>query len=219
MKSTRKITSPGFSIPNRRDPRSNSVSSGRAARRSMISPNAVSRPDANTTAVAVPLTTDVPRNTSRVNPASPLMRILRRRTSQLERIHRSAPLAGRADRPRSQPGIGRHQIAGAESDDVAHDDVRRGRSTHRPSRRTVAVGATCCRSRETARCDRNVCQALIPPLRSTMPPMIAASVTSPRIADARPAISRMTTSGLLNLESARGSPNGACLAEFVRPID
>ena len=63
MNSTRKTTVCRISIPKRRVPRSNSVSSGRAARRSTMSPNAVSRPDAKTTAVAVPLTIEVPRKT------------------------------------------------------------------------------------------------------------------------------------------------------------
>ena len=44
-------------------PRSNSVSGGRAARRAAMSPKAVDGPVASTTAVAVPLTTEVPRKT------------------------------------------------------------------------------------------------------------------------------------------------------------
>ena len=61
MKSTRKRTVCRISIPNRRVPRSNSVSSGRAARRATMSPKAVSWPVAKTTAMPVPLTIDVPR--------------------------------------------------------------------------------------------------------------------------------------------------------------
>ena len=61
MKSTRKSTVCRIRMPKRRVPRSNSVSSGRAARRATMSPNAVRAPVAKTTALPVPLTIDVPR--------------------------------------------------------------------------------------------------------------------------------------------------------------
>ena len=61
--STRKATVRMMSSAKCRMPRWNSVSGGGVDRRAAMSPNAVSRPVATTTARAVPLTTDVPRNT------------------------------------------------------------------------------------------------------------------------------------------------------------
>ena len=64
IKSTRKKTVLKIRKPKRFMPRSNSVSSGRAASRVTTSPNGVPGPIATTTAVAVPLTTEVPRKTN-----------------------------------------------------------------------------------------------------------------------------------------------------------
>ena len=64
-KSTRKMTVRMMRKPNCRVPRSNSVSGGRAARRAAMSPNGGARPVATTSAVAVPLTTDVPEEAPR----------------------------------------------------------------------------------------------------------------------------------------------------------
>ena len=168
-------------MPKRRVPRSNSVSSGRAARRATMSPNAVAGPVAKTTAVAVPLTTEVPRNTSAGASGPP---------------DASAPVSAAfsagSDSPVSarlldvevdgfdQARVGRHQVAGGEADDVARPRAAsRGNSRHAPSRRTVAVGATCCWSRFTARSERKVCQKLIPALSETIAAMMAAFSTSP----------------------------------------
>lgn len=49
-----------ISVENAVRPRSNSVGGGRSARRPATSPNIVAMPVANTTAVAVPVITDVP---------------------------------------------------------------------------------------------------------------------------------------------------------------
>ena len=62
-KMTRKSTVRARSWLKSLNPRSKAVSSGRAARRTAMSPKAVRAPVLMTSAVAEPLTTDVPRNT------------------------------------------------------------------------------------------------------------------------------------------------------------
>ena len=174
MNSTRNSTVCRMSIPKRRVPRSNSVSSGRAARRSTMSPNAVSRPVANTTAgrgaahdgraeedqlgesgpsaVSGPAVADFSAGSD--SPVSAACCTCR---------------SSRLDEPR----VGRDEIAGGRGGSTSPStSSRRGNSTQRrragPSRsvRPVAAAAS-----PRARAER--LPEVEPALSSTMAPMIA----------------------------------------------
>ena len=89
-----------------------------------MSPNAVSRPVAKTTAVAVPLTIDVPRKT-RSGESGPVDRqraaagdLLGRQRLAGERRLLHVEVGGI-----DQARVGGDQVAGGEPDDVADDDL------------------------------------------------------------------------------------------------
>ena len=130
-----------MSSPKCRRPRSNSVSGARAASRAAMSPNWVARPVATTRAVAVPLTTDVPSQTvPRASPsgASAVFSDGQRLAGQRGLLHVQIARF-------EQVGVGRDEIAGAEADDVARDDLAAGQlvpgavaQARSPSARPVA---------------------------------------------------------------------------------
>ena len=200
MKSTRKRTARMMRTLKRWIPRSNSLSGGRARRRVAMSPNFVAAPVAVTTAVAVPLTTEVPRNTAPRSPCgpdwlaasfsagidSPVSAASCTCRSRAERRRASAGTRSPAERRTTSPGT----------------TSRRASSRKDPSRKTVAVGATFSESRSAARCERYVCAKLSPTPRRTTKMMIVALATSSRQPEMTAAISRITTRGFAKSPSS-----------------
>ncbi len=155
-KSTRNSTVRMISTANRASPRWNSVSGGWVDSCAAMSPNAVAGPVATTTAVAVPLTTDVPRKT--VLRASAAWRAPGGRSPASFSTGSDSPVRAASWTWRSRVAV-RRASAGTRSPAARWmtspgTSSRRGISTRRPSRSTLAVGATCSRSRSAARSDR-----------------------------------------------------------------
>ena len=144
----------------RRRPCSNSVSGDRLPSRTAMSPNIVFGPVAMASAVPVPLTTDVPRNTRcgafgisrgvrrgrwRVGEPSCRPAATRRSASIAGRRDRATRAAARRRAPGRRPTVGRRRRA--------RRSAAASRATPRPGS-TVAVGLTDDRSRSAACCER-----------------------------------------------------------------
>jgi hypothetical protein len=177
MKRTSTIVVRKISRLNLRNPCSNSDAGARVPRRFAMSPNTVRGPVASATAMAVPLTTEVPRKTNAGSsgpiatasgaPAclstgsdSPVSIACWTERSRASSRRASAGTRSPADRRIKSPGT----------------TARREISRHWPSRSTVAVGATDARRRSAASWDRYVCQKLIAIPSRTIVMMISASV-------------------------------------------
>ncbi len=150
-------------------------------------PNCVRGPVCSTTAVAVPLTTDVPSHTGSgtclsTGSDSPVSADCCTARSFDTTRRASAGTRSPADSRTTSPGT----------------TARTGTSSHEPSRSTVAVGMTDAFSRSAARCDRNVCQKLRTTPSRTIVTMMPASVCWPSAADTIAAARRMATSGVAN---------------------
>ena len=185
MNSTRTTVVRRISRLNRRRPRSNSVSGARLPSRTAMSPNIVFGPVAIATAVPVPLTTDVPRNT-RCGASGPVPPSVGRRRTRLvgrQRLARQHRLLNRRSRDSSSRASAGTRSPADSRKTSPGTTCRNGISCHAPSRSTVAVGVTDARSRSAACCDRYDCQKLIETPSSTIVTMISASTRCPSDGD------------------------------------
>ena len=153
-----------------------------------MSPNIVLARSAMATAVPVPLTTEVPRNTQvrRVRVAWHSCGVVadrlvgRQRLAGQHRLLDRQIAATRAAVRRPAP------VAGREPEHVARHDVPAAASRCQvPSRSTVAVGVTDARSRSAACCERYDCQKLIATPSTTIVTMIRASTRCPSVRRSR----------------------------------